>query len=96
MVKDWLGLHDFEHSDWDNFKDVKTWWLHIVHAHPGRRKAVATLVMLVSWELWNERNARVFKHKSSMATATLDRIKFEARSWSFAGAKFLGHLMPGD
>jgi hypothetical protein len=95
-VKDWLGLHDFEPSEWDNFEDVKTWWLHIVHAHPGRRKAVATLVMLVSWELWNERNARVFKHKSSMATATLDRIKFEARSWSFAGAKFLGHLMPGD
>jgi hypothetical protein len=46
------------------FQDVKFWWLHIVHALPGRRKVMATLVMLVSWDLWNERSARALKIRS--------------------------------
>jgi hypothetical protein len=51
--------------EWVAFQAVESWWLQIVHAHFGRRKAMATLTILVSWELWNERNAEVFKNKNS-------------------------------
>jgi hypothetical protein len=45
-----------------------------VHAHPGRN-VMAALVMLVSWKIWSEYNARVFKNSRTMATTVLTRIK---------------------
>jgi hypothetical protein len=46
--------------------------------------------------IWEERNARVFKHKLSPTFVILDNIKCEARLWVIAGAKRLGELMPGE
>jgi hypothetical protein len=50
----------------------------------------------VAWELWNERNARTFKHVDTMPTIIFDRIKSEARTWVIAGAKHLGFFMAGE
>ena len=60
------------------------------------RKAVASLILLVTWEVWNERNARVFHNKSAPLFVLLDKIKNEARLWVLAGAKCLGNLMPRE
>jgi hypothetical protein len=51
--------------------------------------------MLVSWEIWKERNARTFNNVSTMPTIIYDKIKLEARTWVLAGAKQLGILMSG-
>jgi hypothetical protein len=96
MVKDWLHIHDFHPSSWDEFDNVELWWTSTVLAHGGRKKAMATLFMLVAWELWNERNARTFKHVDTMPTIIFDRIKSEARTWVIAGAKHLGFFMAGE
>jgi hypothetical protein len=48
MVKVWLDFPSFDPMDWSSFHDVESWWLHIVYSHPGRRKQMATLVMIVS------------------------------------------------
>jgi hypothetical protein len=77
MVKDWLHIHDFDPSSWGGFDNVKLWWSSIVLAHGGTRKAMATLFMLVAWEIWNERTARIFKHGNTMPTIMFDRIKSE-------------------
>ena len=95
MVKEWLGLHDFSPAEWHTFNDARSWWDHILHAHPGRKKALASLLMLVSWEIWNERNRRVFKNSSTLPSIILDRIKHDAHDWVLAGAKQLGHLLLG-
>jgi hypothetical protein len=95
MVKDWLGLVDFEPNSWNNFEEVEDWWTTIVFAHGGRRKSVASLLMLVTWELWKERNARTFNNKSTMPTTIFEMIKLEARTWTLAGAKHLGTLISG-
>ena len=57
------------------------------------RKAVASLTLLVTWEVWNECNARVFRNKSVPSLVLLDKVKNEARLWVLAGAKCLGNLM---
>ena len=62
----------------------------------SRRKAVASLTMLVSWELWSERNARVFKNKSALPSIILGRNKDEATTWVKTGAKHLEFLLVGD
>ena len=54
---------------------------------------MANLLMLVSWEIWNERNARKFKNVCTIPTIIFDRIKSKARTWVVAGAKHLGLLI---
>jgi hypothetical protein len=52
--------------------------------------------MLIIWEVWSERNDRVFKSKQAPTQIVFDRIKKEARLWALAGAKKLGLLMPRE
>jgi hypothetical protein len=51
MVKDWLGLIDFDPTSWVAFDNVDDWWTSVAFAHEGRRKSIASLLMLVSWEI---------------------------------------------
>jgi hypothetical protein len=96
MIQGWLHIHDFDPSSWSGFGSVELWWTSIAFAHAGRRKAMATLLMLVSWEIWKERNARTFKNVSTMPTIIFERIKSEARTWAVAGAKHLGLFIAGE
>ena len=61
-----------------------------------KSKALASLLLLATWEIWNERNARVFKNKHSSPLTILSKIKHEAKLWVLAGAKRLGEIMPGE
>jgi hypothetical protein len=54
---------------------------------------MGTILILVAWKIWSERNARTFKHLSTMPTIVFDRIKSEAKTWVIAGAKHLGLFM---
>jgi hypothetical protein len=56
-------------------------------------KAFASLMLLLTWELWSGRNAGIFRNKHAPHFVVLDQIKKEARFWVTAGAKRLGELM---
>jgi hypothetical protein len=49
--------------------------------------------MLVSWEIWKERNAHVFRNNASTLSMLVTKIKDEATIWSLAGAKALSVVM---
>jgi hypothetical protein len=53
-------------------------------------KGLASLTLLTDWEIWQERNVRIFLHKASPTFIILDKIKCEAKLWVLAGAKDLG------
>jgi hypothetical protein len=61
-----------------------------------RRKSFASLLMLTTWEIWIERNARVFRNVAAMPSVVFSKIKGEASLWSSAGAKHLGSIMPRE
>ena len=96
VVKSWLGMHDIFPSDWRIIPTVKDWWEEVIHGVSQHGKALASLAMLVSWELWKERNARVFRNQSSTMEMVANKIKDETRLWSLAGAKALSVLMPRE
>ena len=78
MVISWLGLSTCSTSQWHTFDSMHDWWESVIYTNGTRRKSLASLIMLVSWEVWNERNARVFRHISTMPTVIFERIKTEA------------------
>jgi hypothetical protein len=88
MVKDWLHIHDFDPSSWSGFDSVEHWLISMAFFHGGRRKTVASLLMLGFQEIWNGRNARSLKNVNTMPTI-VDIIKSEAKT-SMTGTKHLG------
>jgi hypothetical protein len=95
LVKDWLGLTALNATQWTGL-DTQGWWNFMAGGGMPHRKAMATITLLVSWEVWNERNARVFRSKSAPAQVVFDKIRGEARLWVLAGAKSLSNLMPRE
>jgi hypothetical protein len=54
---------------------------------------LASLPLLVSWEIWNERSTRVFRNKQVPPLVIIDKIKNKARLWVIAGVNRLGDLL---
>jgi hypothetical protein len=59
----------------------------------AERKNWSSLVQLIWWTTWNERNARIFRNQSSNVSAVLDRMIEEARTWHTAGRRRASILM---
>ena len=95
MIKTWLGLHTIDASGWANLSTLE-WWRHMTMGGIPQRKAMASLTLLVSWEIWNERNGRVFRNKYVSPPSIYAKIKYEANLWVLAGARHLGVLLPGE
>jgi hypothetical protein len=55
------NVRDLDTSFRSNFDILHDWWCAISGAHTTRRKGLTSLQLLTAWELWNERNARVFQ-----------------------------------
>jgi hypothetical protein len=52
------------------------------------------MVMLTTWELWRERNNRVFSRSSRTPEQVFRAIQEEARTWVRAGNRGLEAVLP--
>ena len=50
-VKTWLGMTDIHPADWSIFPKVKDWWTEVIHGRSQHGKALASMAMLISWEI---------------------------------------------
>jgi len=58
------------------------------------RKGLRSLIILVCWKIWKERNARVFECMESTNFVVLQKIKDDVGLWILAGAKHLSISVP--
>ena len=72
------------------------WWTNITSSEHVPRKAIRSLALLVIWEIWRERNARVFRNHETSPLGLLAKIKSEAAAWVATGAKALENLLLRD
>jgi hypothetical protein len=56
-------------------------------------KTMASLTMLIFWEIWIEHNAEVFHNRQAPSHIVFGRIKKEARLWVLEGTKRLGEIV---
>jgi hypothetical protein len=75
---------------------VKEWWTKAVHKQENSKKAMASLAILVSWEISKEQNARIFENNISTLNTIVAKVKEEVALWSLAEAKAISIIMPRE
>jgi hypothetical protein len=75
---------------------LASWWLHGRKSLPKeRRKGFNSLVVLVRWNIWRERNSRVFTDAMKQAAELASWIRVEGNQWINAGCSRLTAAVPG-
>ena len=73
--------------------DLVNWWLASRREiSSGFRKGFDSLVLLISWETWKERNRRTFGGAPSSVAQVLQGIQQEGAEWVSAGFRSLAPL----
>ena len=92
-VSTWAEQPNWQPRVWRPYSSVQDWWDMITTSTTVSRKAGRSLTLLVIWELWKERNARVFRRREASTLTLMTNIKAEAAAWMLAGAKDLALLL---
>jgi len=90
----WVGVPGLLPVNWVHGESVLEWWSNMVRIHCVDRKGLRSLIILVCWKVWKERNARIFEHNGATNQQVLNKIRDEARLWKAAGAKHVSTLLP--
>nr|TKW05006.1 hypothetical protein SEVIR_7G147400v2 [Setaria viridis] len=94
LIAQWLSQGILQPEQWTRSTRAIDWWIGITSTPGTPRKAYRSLTLLIMWELWNERNSRIFRHKGSPTTQLMAKIKSSANMWIAAGARDLAALLP--
>jgi hypothetical protein len=76
-----------------NRAKVLDYWQATARSPSSSPKGLKTAITLITWEIWKERNERVFNNKSSMPLEVMRKIREEGKAWILAGAKNLAELV---
>jgi hypothetical protein len=63
LVAEWAGLTELRPAVWPASRSPRRWWKNLSHLPDVPRKGVRSLILLVIWEVWKERNDRVFNRR---------------------------------
>ncbi|KAF8691997.1 hypothetical protein HU200_039942 [Digitaria exilis] len=72
---------------------VRGRWEAITTTTGIARKWVKSLAILMTWEIWKERNGRTFHRKEHSTVALMATIRSKANAWIRAGTKHLESLV---
>jgi len=93
LVASWTAQPALCPQQWRPSEDTLQWWTNITSSEHVPRKAILSLSLLIIWEIWCERNARIFRKQEMLAPGLFSKIKNEAAAWALAGDKHLESLM---
>ena len=92
-ISKWLAIPTVHPREWTQQDgDLHEWWTAMARAACNSRKGVCSLIMLISWEIWKERNARIFDRKEATSDNVFFKVRDDLGSWVLAGAKDLATL----
>ena len=71
----WSGNEHLRPSIWVLVDSVQIWWENLDRTPSTARRGLRSIIILVCWEVWNERNVRIFKRKESAPMHLLQKIR---------------------
>jgi len=71
----WLGNEHLRPSIWVLGDSVQTWWENLDRTPSTARRGLRSIIILVCWEVWTERNTRIFERKESAPMHLLQKIR---------------------
>jgi hypothetical protein len=89
----WVAIEDLKSSNWKLSHTLMHWWENLVMLSGCSKKGLRSLLILVNWIIWRERNARTFDLRFSTSQQIITLIKCEAAAWIAAGARQLATLL---
>jgi hypothetical protein len=89
----WLSCPDLIRCLGTRRPKVLEYWQAIARTPTSCTKGLRTAIILIAWEIWKERNERVFNNKSSLPSEIMLKIREEGKDWILAGAKGLAELV---
>jgi len=92
-VATWADCPSISPDGWIADQDLQRWFTDLTTGSSQQRRGLQTLVLLVIWSLWKERNNRIFRHVELTAPRFIDLLRDEVQTWIFAGAKHLEKLV---
>ena len=57
------------------------------------KNGIKIAIILIIWEIWKERNARVFDNKFTMSSMLFQRIRDEGKNWILIRATKLAEII---
>lgn len=82
-------LPNLNPTSWNGTVSISDWLHSSIGAAPVTlRKGTFSLLLLSAWEIWRERNRRVFDKVELPVVDLVRRIRDEAAMWKLAGASF--------
>ena len=92
LIARWVHYHQRLPRHWVITHSVNEWW-HMMGSLRGvPPRAHKSLLLLVNWEIWKERNPKPFNRQETSTTMLLSKIK-EARTCGIVGARHLAVLI---
>lgn len=94
-VANWIQAASLLPENWNQTSTMAEWCTDLIAAAaPSRRSGMQSMVTLTIWEIWRERNNRVFRNEARTVRQIVHNIQDEARTWRFASNKGLELLLP--
>jgi hypothetical protein len=83
----WLSLPQLNPLSWRATWGLQDWSEYVAGSLSfDKDKGGRSMVILVCWIIWRERNARIFEAKERPVQSIIAEVKEEAHLWSTAGA----------
>nr|TKW34165.1 hypothetical protein SEVIR_2G286550v2 [Setaria viridis] len=89
----WIRCPNIDPSRWDRHDSLHSWWIALLAAPVASGKGLRSLIILVLWEIWPERNHRIYRHKEPSANRIVNCIKDQTAVWITVGAKHLQYFV---
>ncbi|KAF8648720.1 hypothetical protein HU200_064774 [Digitaria exilis] len=91
-VSVWVACPSISPSAWTT-DDIRMWFLGLTSNTTPNAPGTRTLIILIVWTIWRERNNRIFRGTSTTAARLFGGLRDEAGLWMAAGAKGLASLV---
>ena len=93
-IATWRRCSSLSPHGWRGCTSIAQVWDNTVAATPeAHHEGIQSLLMLGCWNLWKERNCRVFKEKPSSLRWLLNQTQEDAKAWALAGAKKMRRMI---